>query len=107
MVDNGICMRRTLVALAEVLEQFSGIEHYSSTAVVLLLQKLWITLAKSSVMMALERRFGWPKGVKLALERRFGLRGGVKLALEQRFGRPDSTKLALEWHFGHPGGPRI
>ena len=78
MVDNGTCMRCSLVALAEVLDQFSGIEHYSSTAVGLHLQKLWITLAESSVMTALEWRFGWPDGVKLALERRFGMPDGAK-----------------------------
>ena len=102
MVDNGICMRCTLVALAEVLDQFSGIERYSSTAVGLHLQKLWTTLARSSVMMALERRFGRPDGVKLALERRVGRSGDAKLALEQRVGRSGNAKLALERRFGQP-----
>ena len=65
-------MRCALVALAEILDQFNGIEHYPSTAVGLRLQKLWITLAKSRVVTALEERFGRPDGVKLALEWRFG-----------------------------------
>ena len=92
MVDNGTCMRCSLVALAEVLDQFSGIEHYSSTAVGLHLQKLWITLAESNAMMALGWRFGRPDDVKLALERCFGRPEDAKLTLERRFSRPDGGK---------------
>mgnify|MGYP003334983803 CR=1 FL=1 len=73
-------MQCRLVAFAEVLDQFSGIECYSGTAVGLHLQKLWISLVESSVMIALERRSGQPDGVKLALEWRFKQSGGVKLA---------------------------
>ena len=106
MVDNGICMRCSLVALAEVLDQFSGIEHYSGTAVGLNLQKLWINLTESSVMMALEWRFGWPDGVELALELRFGRPDSIKLALERYFRRPGDAKIALERRFGRPGGAK-
>ena len=106
MVVNGICVRCALVAPAEVLDQFSGIEHYASTAVELHLQKLWITLAKSSVMMALERRFERPDGAKLAQEWRFGRLDGAKLALECRFSFPDGAKLAMEWNFGWPDGAK-
>ena len=88
MVDNGICMRCSLVALAEVLDQFSGIEHYSSTAVGLHLKKLRITLAESSVMMALEWRFGRPDDVKFTLESCFEKPDGARLGLERCFGRP-------------------
>ena len=96
MVDNGICGRCALVAPAEVLVQCSGIEHYASTAVGLDLQKLWITLAKSSVMMALEWRLGRPDGVKLALERRLRTELTVRLALEWRLWAPSNVKLALD-----------
>jgi len=58
MVDNGVSIRCSFVALAEVLDQFSGIEHYSGTAIGFHLQKLWINLAEASVTMALEWRFG-------------------------------------------------
>ena len=107
MVDNGICVRCALVAPAEVLDQFSGIEHYASTAVELHLQKLWITLAKSSAMMALERRFGRPDGAKLVLEWRFGKLDDAKLALECRFSCPDCAKLALGRGFGWPDGAKL
>ena len=66
MVDNGISMRGRLVALAEALDQLSGIEKYSGTAVELNLQKLWTNPAESSVKLALERRIAglmtpsWP-----------------------------------------------
>ena len=80
MVDHGICVRCALVAPAEVLGPSIGTEHGASTAVGLHLQKLWITRAKSNAMMALERRFGRPDGVKLALEWRFGRSGSAKLA---------------------------
>ena len=60
------------------------------------MQKFWIVLAESNVLMALERRFGQPDGAKLALERHFRRPKGAKLALERRFGRPNGVKLALE-----------
>ena len=107
MVENGICVRCALVAPAETLDQFSGIEHYASTAVELHLQKLWITLAKSSAMMALERRFGRPNPAKLALEWRFGRLEDAKLALECRFSFPVGAKLALERVFGRPDGAKL
>ena len=66
------------------------------------LQKFWIISAESSALLALERRFGRPDGVKLALEQRFGRPDGVKLALEWRYGRPAGAKLALERRFGGP-----
>ena len=94
MVDNGICMRCSLTALAKVLDQFSGIEHYAGIAVGLHLQKLWINLAESSAELALERRFGRLNGAKLALERRFGWPDRVKLVLERRLSRPNGAKLA-------------
>ena len=97
MVDNGICVRCALVAPADILDQFSGIEHYASTAVELHLQKLWITLAKSSAMMALERRFGRPDGVKLAMKWRFGRLDDAKLALECCFSFPDGAKFGMEF----------
>ena len=106
MVDNGICMRCALVASAEVLDQFSGIEHYACIAVGLQLQKLWITLAKSSAMMALERRFGRPDGAKLVLEWRFGRLDDAKLALECHFSFPDCAKLALGRCFAWPDGAK-
>ena len=102
MVDNGTFMRCSLVALAEVLDQFSGIEHYSSTAVGLHLQKLWIALAESSVMMTSERHFGLPNGVKLDLELRSQQPCGAKLTLERRFGSPGGVQLALERRFDRP-----
>ena len=72
MVDNGILRHCSLVAFAEVLDQLSGIECHSGTAVGLHLQKFWINLIESNVVMALESHFGRPDSVKLALERRFG-----------------------------------
>ena len=80
--------RYSLVAFAKVLDQFSGIERYSGTTVELHLQKFWISLAESSVMMALEQRFGRPDGVESTLER----------CWEQ----PCGAKLAVEWHLGRP-----
>ena len=116
MVDNGISMRCRLVALAEALDQLSGIENFSGIAVELNLQKLWTNLTESSVRMALQGRFGWLDGVKLdlerrferpvdakvALQRRFCWPYGVKLALGRRLGRPDGAKLALERRFSRP-----
>ena len=107
MVDNGICMRCALVASAEVLDQFSGIEHYACIAVGLQLQKLWITLAKSSAMMALEGRVGRPDGAKWVLEWRFGRLDDAKLALECHLSFPDGAKLAMEWNFGWPDGAKL
>ena len=95
-IDDGVFKHCSSEAFAEVLDQFGGIEHYSGTAIGLHLQKFWISVAESSVMSVLERRFGQPKGVKWALEWRFGQLEGVKLALEQRFRRPGSAKLALD-----------
>ena len=103
MVD----MRCALVAPAEVLDQLRGIEHYASIAIGLQLQKLWITLAKSNAMMALERRFGRPDGAKLVLEWRFGKLDDAKLALECRFSFPDCAKLALGRGFGWPDGAKL
>ena len=82
------CQRCSLVAFAEVLDQFSGIGCYSGTAVGMHLQKFWISFAESSVMMTSERHFGRPDGVKFALERRSQQPCGAKLALERRFGPP-------------------
>ena len=107
MVDNGICMRCSLTALAKVLDQFSGIEHYAGIAVGLHLQKLWINVAESSAELALERRFGRLNGAKLALERRFGWPDRVKLVLERRLSRPNGAKLALERRFGRPDGAKL
>ena len=103
MVD----MRCALVAPAEVLDQLRGIEHYASIEIGLQLQKLWITLAKSSAMMALERRFGRPDGAKLVLEWRFGKLDDAKLALECRFSFPDCAKLALGRCFAWPDGAKL
>ena len=102
MVDNGICMRCELAALAEILHQFSGIEHYPSTAVGLHLQNFWTISVEVSVMMALEWHVRRPDSVKLALERRFGRPDSVKFALERRFGYPGGAKLPLERRFGRP-----
>ena len=41
-------MRCNLAALANVLDQFSGINHYGGTAVRLHLQKFWIISAEST-----------------------------------------------------------
>ena len=65
------CQRCSLVAFAEVLDQFSGIECHSGTAVGVHLQKFWISFAQSSVKMALERRFGRHGGVNSTLEQHF------------------------------------
>ena len=105
-IDDGFFRHCSLVTFAKVLDLFSGIECYAATVVGLQLQKFWISLAESSVKLALERRFGWPDGAKLALERRCGRPDGVKLALERRFGRPDGAGLALERHFGRPTGKK-
>ena len=106
-IDDGVFRHCSLVAFAEVLDQFSGIECYSGIAVGLHLQKFWISLAELNVMLALERCFERPDGVKLALERRFGKPGGAKLALERRFVRRDAAKLALERRLGQPGGVKL
>ena len=95
-IDDGVFKHRSSKAFAEVLDQFGGVEHRSGTAVGLRWQKFWINFAESSVMSALERRLGQPKGVKLALEWHCGQPEGVKLDLERCFGRPDRVKLALE-----------
>ena len=52
------CQRCSLVAFAEVLDQFSGIGCYSGTARGMHLQKFWISFAESSVMMTSKRHFG-------------------------------------------------
>ena len=58
------CWHCSLVAFAEVLDWFGGIEHYLGTAVGSQLQKFWIIAAESNVSMA--RHFGslmassWP-----------------------------------------------
>ena len=100
-IDDGVFKHCSSEAFAEVLDQLGGIEHYSGTAIGLHLQKFWISLAESSVMSALERRFGQPEGVKLALERLFGRPGSAKLALERR---QVGLKLALDRRLGRPVG---
>ena len=90
------------MALAEVLDQLSGIEYYSGIAVWLHLQKFWISFAEVNVVMTLERHFGRPEGEKLALERRLEQPCGAKLALERRLEQPCGAKLALERRFVSP-----
>ena len=101
------CWRCSFAAFAEVLDQFSGIECYSGTAVGLHLQKFWINLTESNVMMALERRFGRPDSVKLTLERLLEQPCGTKLALEGLWVAP----TAQNWHWngalGYPGGVKL
>ena len=123
-IDDVILRHCSLVAFAESSDYFNGPESLTmataSAAVLLHLQKFWISLVESSAMipleqrfrqpdgvkLALERRFGQPDGVKLDLERRFGQSGSVELALERRFGRPDDAKLALERRSSRPGGAK-
>ena len=90
------------MALAEVLDQLSGIEYYSGIAVWLHLQKFWISFAEVNVVMTLERHFGRPEGEQLAFEWRLEQPCGAKLALERRLEQPCGTKLALERRFVSP-----
>ena len=108
------CWRCSFAAFAKVLDQFSGIECYSGTAVGVHLQKFWIRFAESNVIMTLERHFGRPDGAKLALEQRSEQPCGAKLALERRFASPCGVKLTrkwqlarLEWHFSSPGDANV
>ena len=94
-----------MVAFAEVLDQLSGIECYSGTAVGLHLQKFWISFAEVNVMMTLEWHFWRPESVKLALERRLEQPCGAKLPLERRLEQPCGAKLALERRLAAPGTP--
>ena len=99
-IDDDVSRHCSLVAFAEVLDQFNGIGNYSGTAVGMHLQKFWINFFESSVMMSTERHFGRPDGVKLALEPHSEQPCGAKLALERRFGSPGGVKLALERRLG-------
>ena len=94
-IDNGKLRHCSLDALAEVLDCISGNQRFAGIAAGLHLQKFWIILAESNVLMALDRHRGQPEGAKLALERRFGRLDDAKLALERRFGRPDGIEMAL------------
>ena len=47
-IDDGVFKHCSSEAVADVLDQFGGIEHYSGTAVGLHLQKFWISLVESS-----------------------------------------------------------
>ena len=81
-IDNGDFRHCSLAAFAKALDQFSEIECYLGTAVGLHLQKFWISLAESSAVMALERRFEQPADAKLALKWRLGRPAGAMFALE-------------------------
>ena len=83
-IDDDVLRHCSLVAFAEVLDYFKGIEHFSGTAVGLRLQKFWIISVESNVLMAWEQRFGRLDSTKLALEQRCGCPDDAKLLLEQR-----------------------
>ena len=87
------CQRCSLMAFAEVSDQFNGIGCYSGTAIEMHLQKFWTSFPESRVMMTSEWHFGRPDGVKLALKRRLQQPCGTKLALE----RPLGHQAASSW----------
>ena len=49
-IDDGVLRHCSLVAFAEVLDYFKGIERFSGTAVGLRLQKFWIISVESNVV---------------------------------------------------------
>ena len=76
-------------------------------AVLLHVQKLWITSAESNDLLALAQRFEWRDGTKLAMNQCFGRLGGAKLALDQHFGWPDNATSALDQRSGCPSGAKL
>ena len=105
-IDDGILRHCSLVAFPESSDYFNGSDWSTlasaRAAIWLHMQKLWITLAESSVSMAIKRLGEQPDDAKLALERRFRRFADAKLTLERRFGRPAGANLALDWRFGWP-----